>query len=316
MAYSCELINLFIQHVLDGKNLFKIHQMLKISHTTLQRWFVKFKYFIITKTFIPNNYFNNKPTHGLNRIDLYKMQVINFVNTNEGCSLKDILSEIDNKLSNSSVCRILKNNNISHKRYKHHIIGKSMDIIQKERSEFAIHSNQDEYDNSISIDESSFCVDDLKRYGYSKKGKEIKRYLKHKRNKERYTLLLAITKTKIVDYRILEGSVNAETYLNFIKDNISNFKNKRLIQDNARIHHAIIVKDYTIKNNIKMCFNPAYSSEFNPIELAFNKIKTGYRNCDHNDIKSDIKKSINTLTSSDLTNFYDHSYNIINTYKN
>ena len=47
---------------------------------------------------------------------------------------------------------------------------------------------------------------------------------------------------------------------------------------NARCHHALIVKAFAHDNDINLKFNPPYSPEFNPIELAFNKVKSNYQN--------------------------------------
>jgi len=77
---------------------------------------------------------------------------------------------------------------------------------------------------NFDIDESSFCVNQTVNYGYSKKGVEI-----NKHNKEKYTLLAAISNTKIVNFKIIKESVTAPIYLDFIKTNNENFKNKILI---------------------------------------------------------------------------------------
>ena len=167
--------------------------------------------------------------------------------------------------------------------------------------------------NSIYIDESSFDKNEVKRYGYSKKSQEIKKILKHKRNKERYTLLSAISQNGIIETEILEGSVNANIYLDFIKkinNNPLNI-NKTLFQDNARIHHACIVKDYCKENNIKMGYNPAYTPEFNPIELIFGQIKAIYREEDHEYIKEGILESIEALNTNDFIKSYEHTWKII-----
>ena len=74
-----------------------------------------------------------------------------------------------------------------------------------------------------------------------KKGQEIKRIIKHKHNKERYSLLLAISKSEIVAYKIYNGSLNAEGYKDFIDTNKEKFINKTIIQDNVRLHHSKIV---------------------------------------------------------------------------
>ena len=58
--------------------------------------------------------------------------------------------------------------------------------------------------------------------------------------------------------------------------------------------------------------NPPYSPEFNPIELAFNKVKCNYRKCNHENMINDINQSNAmrhaTITSSDCQGFYEHSF--------
>jgi transposase len=52
-------------------------------------------------------------------------------------------------------------------------------------------------------------------------------------------------------------------------------KKKRIIivADNARIHHAKIVKKYCMEHNIVLVYLPAYSPEHNPIEQLRKHIK-------------------------------------------
>jgi hypothetical protein len=111
--------------------------------------------------------------------------------------------------------RILKENNISRKRIQNRIVCKDVTKIKEDRINFSNNDNS-KFSEYISIDESSFCITDLQKYGYSKKGQEIKRMIKHKHNKERYSLLLAISKSQIIAYKIYNGSLNAEGYNDFI----------------------------------------------------------------------------------------------------
>ena len=91
-------------------------------------------------------------------------------------------------------------------------------------------------------------------------------------------------------------------------------KNKTLLQDNVRFHHSKNVKKYAAENNIGMNYIPAYSPIFNPIEMSFSKIKSNYRKLDHIDIKQDIIDSVDTITSTDLNNYYKHVGKIIREY--
>jgi hypothetical protein len=67
------------------------------------------------------------------------------------------------------------------------------------------------------------CVNDYKNRGYSLKGKSINRMIKHKR----YSLLMAISDKKVIDYQIYDTNINSDVYLNFFKKNKEVFKNKK-----------------------------------------------------------------------------------------
>ena len=168
--------------------------------------------------------------------------------------------------------------------------------------------------DAIYIDESSFCINQIKNYGYSKKGEKINKLIKHKYNKERYTLLAAINNQNIIDYGIIKGSVNRDTYLNFIIKNKNNFKNKIIVQDNARIHHSLIVKEYALKENIIMKYNSAYTPEFNPIEHMFNKSKIEFKKLPHDNLIEDIIISLDKITSNNLEQFYNNVQKNLNKY--
>ena len=95
--------------------------------------------------------------------------------------------------------------------------------------------------DAIYIDEISFVVSDHKRYGYGIKGEEIKIIRKHKHNKERKTVIAAMDHDNLIASKIVDGSVNKEVYAEFLKDNKDIFKERPVIQDNARCHHAKMV---------------------------------------------------------------------------
>ena len=315
MTYSIDIINLFINNYINGITLSKISENTNISIQTLRRQINLYRNNIINKLPLKDkDLFKNKNIHRLNKRYKFKNDIINYVNKNEGCLLDDIYKNINKVISKPSICRILKENNITRKRCNIRVVCRDIDKINELRVEFSKTVNEDTFLDSEFIDETSFCIDDIFNYGYSKKGKEILKITKHSRNKERFTLLSSISKNTI-RYRILEGSVNSEIYLKFISDNKEDFKNTNIVQDNTRIHHSKIVKNYCLENNIKMIYNPPYTLEFNPIELIFNKIKTEYKKLDHKNIKDDITKCLKKITDKDFKNCMIHSLKIINTYK-
>ena len=82
--------------------------------------------------------------------------------------------------------------------------------------------------DAVFIDESSFTITDMKRYGYTVQGQEINNVVRHKHNKETLT---AITAISVVAKEVIKGSVNGEVYRSFLEKHLDAFRN------NARAHH-------------------------------------------------------------------------------
>ena len=272
MTYSIDIINLFINKFINNDNLNNISKSLNVSSITIKRWIYKYSNNIVNK--IPvKDLCKNKIIHGSNKKQKYKDITLLFVYKNEGCSLDDIYNHLNKSISKSSICRLLKENNITRKRCNTRVICKDLDKLNEIRIDFSKKIINKDFVNYEFIDETSFCINDIHNYGYSEKGKEILKITKHSKNKERLTLLSSMSKDTI-KYTIIKGSVDSDIYLKFINDNKDNYKDRTLVQDNARIHHSKKVKNYCLENNINMVYNPPYTPEFNPIELIFNKLKT------------------------------------------
>lgn len=316
MTYSLEIKNLFLFKYLNGESVKTISKSLNIHHHTIYSWINKYDYNIKNQINVTEEKKENIPIRKSNKRYLYKNIIVEYVKLNNGCSLDDIYRHINMKISKTSIKLLLKENKITHKRFKVHIVGKSPEKINEERINFSKNLNINEYLNGIHIDESSVMITDHKNYGYSESGKVIKMTIMHKQNRKKITLLKAISREKIISYDLIDGTVNSEIYLKFIKkikENELN-KDKMIFQDNARIHHAKIIKEYALKENIKMKYNPAYSPEFNPIEYIFSIIKTDFRKKNHNDLKKDIIDSIESIKLKDLENCYEYSLKQIKEY--
>ena len=219
MTYSLEIKNIFLYKFLNKQSVKSISIELNISEQTIYKWINKYEFNINNNIKIENKHNIGMPQRNTNKRFLYKDLIVNFINKNNGCSLNDIYKHVNLKISKTTIITLLQENNISHKRFKTHIVCKNINIINEEKKLFAKSLTEKQFMNSIYIDESSFDKNEVKRYGYSEKSQEIKKILKHKRNKERYTLLSAISQNGIIETEILEGSVNANIYLDFIKKN-------------------------------------------------------------------------------------------------
>ena len=123
----------------------------------------------------------------------------------------------------------------------------------------------------FSIDETSFGRHGLVTTGYAIKGQRL--YVEKKSpTLVSKSCLACATSTGWVKYQTCKGSVNTETFLDFLKS-LNMPKNCVILLDNVSFHHSRLVKEFCESRNIELLFTPPYSPWFNPIELCFSVVK-------------------------------------------
>ena len=219
-------------------------------------------------------------------------------------------------LSVSSIYYVIKNNNLTYK--KTHVITNPYSIVeQKEQLKTVYnvikHLNQN---NIVSIDEKSIVTSQNPSHGWAKKGKKCILY--NNSNKiinKLYTIVVATTNKKILNFATVDKGLKTDNFLKFIKKiHISDRENKyTYLIDNASIHRTKKFMDYVRKNKLHVLYNVPYHSETNPIERVFSVLKNEI-NRNPNDTIEDIIKTIlnvkNTITETTLMNIFNHSFSL------
>lgn len=101
-----------------------------------------------------------------------------------------------------------------------------------------------------------------------------------KGKKERVSLLAAVTSRGLHGTHSLihPQNVNKASFLSYLKTLLPNLKaGSVLVLDNWRVHHGPDVRDLVAKYKCSLLYLPAYSPDFNPIELLFSKIKASIK---------------------------------------
>lgn len=274
------------------RSLRRVAAIYKIGKSTLARWLSKEK-IIVSRT---------KKESVVKKIATFiesKLLENPFLTTFEMSKL--VQKELNQKTSQTSCWRALRYTNFSRKRTRNQIIKSNKPLIVNEFKTNYLASK-----NLVSIDETFFYYD-VPRYGYSKKGTQLRKQSSENPKKHKITLYMAISENKVIGYKISRTHGTATDFLEFLKS--LNLKESTLLMDNVAFHKTRAVKEYiaSIKSNI--LFTPPYSPEFNPIELAFSKIKTIYRKSCLDDNLSQlerVKVSINSISSYDTQNFFKH----------
>lgn len=303
--FRLRIVKLFIENKYTVLELVKIFC---VSKSSIYNWIKLFK----------NNNLKEKTKYFKSSSILRNQQLQSFIQeyiTNNPNFNYILLLEILRKtfliqIKKSSLYNIIKKINFSKKVVKtKKIYGCKYKLNDKKRFLQQIIKNIN-YNDIISIDEVSFDTNIIHNYAWSKKNIPVFKNIGA--TYKRLTMICAISNKKIIHYKIVNNSADKNIFLEFLK-NIPNITNKYLFLDNAKIHHAKIVKEYIETNNINLLFNVAYSPEFNPIENMFSKLKKLVKDCSDNNnldiLKINIQNSLKHITASDLTNFYIHSFN-------
>jgi hypothetical protein len=148
----------------------------------------------------------------------------------------------------------------------------------------------------ISVDECYFSEKVLPNKGWGHRGQKL-RTTKKPCTWKQHSLLLGIFSDGSVRYMIHKGSIVGNLFNSFTSTLPTNCT---ILLDNASIHKT--------EKDARRFFVPPYSPEYNPVEMAFSKIKTLFRRFHFNGIPVEeaIKQSINCVTSSDIKNMFRH----------
>lgn len=168
---------------------------------------------------------------------------------------RNIRRIFDVNISRSYLYYILKKEKITHKHcsYVKWPYSENKLINEKNRLRQELHNLNDT--NIISFDESSVEINMKNNYGWSKRGKPCLRRFYAKR-RFRVTLALAISREKIVGYKVVNGSFDSSKFKDFLQDTIyPKYNNSKILLDNSSIHKSQIIKESISKTTNKFVFN-------------------------------------------------------------
>jgi len=125
-------------------------------------------------------------------------------------------------------------------------------------------------------DETTIKAEDVRGRGYAPQGKTP--VVRRTKRRENISMISAITNQGKVMWKLYEGSVNTERFIEFAKHLIKYQRKKVfLIVDNAKPHRGKLLKQWleTNKERIEIFYLPAYSPDLNPDEHINADIKYG-----------------------------------------
>lgn len=305
----------------------QILQFARISRSTLFGWIKKYSHESYS------NYENGSnlqpPQREFNRKFFPKKindnclkYIIDYVLEKKVIDANSICKNVKNKfniiMSKKYLYNLLKNNNISYK-----IAQKTSypyDNIKFAHQKQQLKEQIEKVNDKLNYtDEMAIYLGIKPDYGWSEKGKRcIIKQPKSYANKtaDRYSIVMTMTKEKIINYRLIRGTYNAKRFCSYIKNTIPKMGDTTPFMDGASIHKSRIVKKCLSEHGKETIINVPYSPQFNPIEYLFNPLKSGikrknvksessFRRFLHEFVKDVNKKGLQNYCKKSRDNLYD-----------
>jgi transposase len=126
----------------------------------------------------------------------------------------------------------------------------------------------------VFIDETSVKTNMMRRYGRAKRGNRLIAAVPHGHWKTT-TFIGALRCDGLTAPLAVNGAINGELFLDYVERVLAPTLKPAdvVIMDNLRVHKMVGVREAIEAAGARLLFIPPYSPDFNPIELAFSKLK-------------------------------------------
>jgi transposase len=166
------------------------------------------------------------------------------------------------------------------------------------------------------LDESSVNIDLTRRYGRAAPGQRVVDSVPQPSGPQTTTLAV-IGWTGITAPLVLSGSVNGSVFYGYIEQCVAPTLQPGdiLFMDNLSAHKVAGLEDLICSRGAHLIYLPPYSPDFNPIELAWSKVKTILRRLKARtlpDLIEALKKALLALTPDDIQAWFSHCGYAIN----
>jgi len=194
-------------------------------------------------------------------------------------SLKELCQRFFEKtgvsVSQSVMCNALKKLGLTVKKKTFRAAEQDRDDVKKARESFQKEMPLLPAQSLVFIDESGAALNMARSHARSPKGERAYSKKPFSRGK-RFTMIDAVGLNGVTASLTVEGSVNGEIFLTFVRDVLSPSlrPGHTVFADNLSSHKVKGVKEAAEAAGAVFRYLPPYSPEFSPIELYWSKIKS------------------------------------------
>lgn len=163
----------------------------------------------------------------------------------------------------------------------------------------------------VFIDETAVTTKMVRRHGRSPRGKRLVASVPHGHWKT-LTFVAALRIDGLTAPFVIDGAMDGPSFLAYVEQVLAPtlHKGNIVFMDNLRTHKIAGVREALEAAGAKVRYLPAYSPDFNPIEMAFSKLKAALRNGAARSVKALIRligRLIKTFAPRECANYFRHA---------
>lgn len=158
------------------------------------------------------------------------------------------------------------------------------------------------------VDESGLSTKMARLRGWATRGERCRASVPHGHWKT-ITFVGALTLEGYVAPMLLDGPMNGECFLAWVEQMLvpTLTEDDIVVMDNLPAHKPAAVRQAIARTGAELRFLPAYSPDFNPIEMAFSKLKAFLKKLAPrtvDDLWHAIARGIDTFTPGECVNYF------------
>jgi transposase len=181
------------------------------------------------------------------------------------------------------------------------------DVARRRRAWFDAQPDLDP-EHLVFIDESGTSTKMARMYGRAPKGERCRAAVPHGHWKTT-TFVGALRLSGVTAPMTLDGAMNGAAFLAYVEQVLAPTLRRGdiVVMDNLPAHKPQAVREAIERAGAELRFLPPYSPDFNPIELAFSKIKALLKKAAArtlNDLWDAIRDAIDAVTPRDCRSYF------------
>ena len=245
------------------------------------------------------------------RIEAHSEEILALIEEKSDITLGEIAEHLEEvhglRVAQSTVWRLLDRHGMTFKKTAHASEQQRADVLQHRQAWFDRQPNL-EAERRVFIDETGASTKMARRYGRAPRGERCQAPVPYGHWKTT-TFVGALRLEGMTAPMVLDGAMHGAAFLAYVEQVLvpTLSPGDIVIMDNLSAHKSPAVRHAIEAIGAELRFLPPYSPDFNPIEMAFSKLKaflkkTAARNLD--DLWDAIANGINTFTPTECQNYF------------